>query len=152
MDKKELVSRNKEGRARTEKEILQMLDHPFLPALHAVIESSRWLCLLTELCPGGDLHVLRQRQPLKRFEESAVRSTSSADWRFDLFSQSFSLTISLLGFLVDGDDDKAGVISTAAVTVLRRVAAVLLRLFFYYYYIYFCNCRLVFFFFFFCWW
>ncbi|CAN1317405.1 Serine/threonine-protein kinase D6PKL2, partial [Linum perenne] len=114
MDKKELVSRNKEGRARTEKEILQMLDHPFLPALHAVIESSRWLCLLTELCPGGDLHVLRQRQPLKRFEESAVRSTSSADWRFDLFSQSFSLTISLLGFLADGDDDKAGVISTAA--------------------------------------
>ncbi|CAN1129597.1 Serine/threonine-protein kinase D6PKL2 [Linum perenne] len=73
MDKKELVSRNKEGRARTEKEILQMLDHPFLPALHAIIESSRWLCLLTELCPDGDLHVLRQRQPLKRFEESAVR-------------------------------------------------------------------------------
>ncbi|CAN1171474.1 Serine/threonine-protein kinase D6PKL2 [Linum perenne] len=77
MDKKELVSRNKEGRARTEKEILQMLDHPFLPALHAVIESSRWLCLLTELCPGGDLHVLRQRQPLKRFEESAVRFYAS---------------------------------------------------------------------------
>ncbi|CAN1294514.1 Protein kinase G11A [Linum perenne] len=74
MDKKELVRRNKEGRSRTEKEILEMLDHSFLPALHAVIESSRWLCLLNELCPGGDLHVLRQRQLLKQFEESAVSS------------------------------------------------------------------------------
>ncbi|CAI0398235.1 unnamed protein product, partial [Linum tenue] len=73
MDKKELVSRSKEGRARTEKEILEMLDHPFLPALHAGIESPRWMCLLTEFCPGGDLHVLRQRQPLKRFDEAAVR-------------------------------------------------------------------------------
>ncbi|CAI0544237.1 unnamed protein product [Linum tenue] len=77
MDKKELVSRNKEGRARTEKEILEMLDHPFLPALHAGIESPRWMCLLTEFCPGGDLHVLRQRQPLKRFDETAVRFYAS---------------------------------------------------------------------------
>ncbi|CAL1403980.1 unnamed protein product [Linum trigynum] len=77
MDKKELVSRNKEGRARTEKEILEMLDHPFLPALHAGIESPRWMCLLTEFCPGGDLHVLRQRQPLKRFDEAAVRFYAS---------------------------------------------------------------------------
>ncbi|CAN0916701.1 Serine/threonine-protein kinase D6PKL2 [Linum grandiflorum] len=77
MDKKELVSRNKEGRARTEKEILEMLDHPFLPALYAGIESPRWICLLTEFCPGGDLHILRQRQPLKRFDESAVRFYAS---------------------------------------------------------------------------
>ncbi|KAI4304732.1 hypothetical protein MLD38_040206 [Melastoma candidum] len=73
MDKKELASRNKEGRARTEMEILEMLDHPFLPSLYAAVDSPKWLCLLTEFCPGGDLHVLRQRQPLKRFEESAVR-------------------------------------------------------------------------------
>uniref|UniRef100_A0A2P2JQE5 non-specific serine/threonine protein kinase n=1 Tax=Rhizophora mucronata TaxID=61149 RepID=A0A2P2JQE5_RHIMU len=73
MDKKELASRSKEGRARTETEILAMLDHPFLPSLYATIDSQRWLCLLTEFCPGGDLHVLRQRQPFKRFEETAVR-------------------------------------------------------------------------------
>ncbi|CAK7329323.1 unnamed protein product [Dovyalis caffra] len=77
MDKKELISRSKEGRARTEREILETLDHPFLPTLHACIESQRWLCLLTEFCPGGDLHVLRQRQPLKRFEETAVRFYAS---------------------------------------------------------------------------
>ena len=73
MDKKELAGRNKEGRARTEREILEMLDHPFLPALYATIDSPKCSCLLTEFCPGGDLHVLRQRQPAKRFHESAVR-------------------------------------------------------------------------------
>nr|GMD69530.1 serine/threonine-protein kinase D6PKL2 [Ipomoea batatas] len=77
MDKKELASRNKEGRARTEKEILEMLDHPFLPTLYASIDSPKWSCLLTEFCPGGDLHVLRQRQPAKRFPESSVRFYSS---------------------------------------------------------------------------
>lgn len=77
MDKKELVSRNKEGRARTEREILETLDHPFLPTLYAFIDTQRWLCLLTEFCSGGDLHVLRQRQPLKRFEETAVRFYAS---------------------------------------------------------------------------
>ncbi|XP_076921120.1 protein kinase G11A-like [Bidens hawaiensis] len=77
MDKRELASRNKEGRARTEKEILEMLEHPFLPTLYASLESPKWSCLLTEFCPGGDLHVLRQRQPFKRFPESAVRFYAS---------------------------------------------------------------------------
>ncbi|KAK9170453.1 hypothetical protein Syun_002593 [Stephania yunnanensis] len=80
MDKKELESRNKEGRARTEREILQLLDHPFLPTLYACLESTRWFCLLTDFCPGGDLHVLRQRQPGKRFHESAVRFYASELW------------------------------------------------------------------------
>ncbi|KAH7561202.1 hypothetical protein ACOSP7_016167 [Xanthoceras sorbifolium] len=77
MDKKELASRSKEGRARTEREILQLLDHPFLPTLYASLDSQKWLCLLTEFCPGGDLHVLRQRQPNKRFDETAVRFYAS---------------------------------------------------------------------------
>ncbi|XP_030957746.1 serine/threonine-protein kinase D6PKL2 [Quercus robur] len=77
MDKKQLASRSKEGRARTEREILQMLDHPFLPTLYASIDAPKWLCLLTEFCPGGDLHVHRQRQPSKRFAESAVRFYAS---------------------------------------------------------------------------
>ncbi|XVF23383.1 hypothetical protein REPUB_Repub13aG0033700 [Reevesia pubescens] len=77
MDKKELVSRNKESRARIEREILESLDHPFLPTLYATLDCSRWSCLLTEFCPGGDLHVLCQRQPDRRFHESAVRFYAS---------------------------------------------------------------------------
>ncbi|KAJ8478600.1 hypothetical protein OPV22_022327 [Ensete ventricosum] len=77
MDKKELEGRSKEGRARTEREILEAVDHPFLPRLYACADSDRWSCLLTEFCPGGDLHVLRQRQPGKRFDEAAVRFYAS---------------------------------------------------------------------------
>lgn len=73
MDKEELAYRNKECRAGVEREILEMLDHPFCPSLYATLDCPRWSCLLTEFCPGGDLHILRQRQPEKRFEEVAVR-------------------------------------------------------------------------------
>jgi len=73
MDKEELVSRSKEGRAGTEREILEMLDHPFLPTLYTTLDTDKWSLLLTEFCPGGDLHVLRQRLPEKRFDEAAVR-------------------------------------------------------------------------------
>ncbi|KAJ0714818.1 putative protein kinase AGC-RSK-2 family [Helianthus annuus] len=77
MNKKEIASRNKEARANTEKEILQVLNHPFCPTLYASLDSPKWSCMLTEFCPGGDLHVLRQRQPCKRFPESAVRFYAS---------------------------------------------------------------------------
>lgn len=73
MDRNELEGRHKAGRAATEREILEALDHPFLPTLYASVESPKCWCLLTEFCPGGDLHVLRQRQPAKRFDERAVR-------------------------------------------------------------------------------
>ena len=39
MDKKELVSRNKDGRAKTERDILEILDHPFLPTLCATLDT-----------------------------------------------------------------------------------------------------------------
>ncbi|PSR98037.1 Serine/threonine-protein kinase [Actinidia chinensis var. chinensis] len=77
MDKEELESRNKEGRAGIERGILELLDHPFLPSLYATLDSPRWSVLLTEFCPGGDLHVLRQRQPDMRFHEAAVRFYAS---------------------------------------------------------------------------
>jgi serine/threonine protein kinase len=73
MDKKEMATRNKDSRARIEREILEMLEHPFLPTLYATLDSPRWSCLLTEFCPGGDLHVLRQQQPDRRFGEAAIR-------------------------------------------------------------------------------
>ncbi|KAJ9177961.1 hypothetical protein P3X46_009884 [Hevea brasiliensis] len=73
MDNEFLASRKKMSRAETEREILQMLDHPFLPTLYAHFVSDRFSCLAMEYCPGGDLHVLRQKQPNRSFSEQAAR-------------------------------------------------------------------------------
>ncbi|KAL3814999.1 hypothetical protein ACJIZ3_016267 [Penstemon smallii] len=73
MDKASLASRKKLTRASTEREILQLLDHPFLPTLYTHFETDRFSCLVMEYCPGGDLHTLRQRQPGKHFSEYAAR-------------------------------------------------------------------------------
>ncbi|KAE8706565.1 Protein kinase G11A [Hibiscus syriacus] len=73
MDKASLASRKKLLRAQTEREILQSLDHPFLPTLYSHFETDKFSCLVMEFCPGGDLHTLRQRQPGKHFTEQAVK-------------------------------------------------------------------------------
>lgn len=73
MDKSSLASRKKLVRAQTEREILQSLDHPFLPTLYTHFETEKFSCLVMEFCPGGDLHALRQRQPGKFFPEHAAR-------------------------------------------------------------------------------
>lgn len=73
MDKGSLASRKKLLRAQTEREILQSLDHPFLPTLYTHFETDKFSCLVMEFCPGGDLHTLRQRQPGKHFTEQAAK-------------------------------------------------------------------------------
>ncbi|GMH05070.1 hypothetical protein Nepgr_006910 [Nepenthes gracilis] len=77
MDKELLAGRNKLLRAKTEREILGLLDHPFLPTLYSHFETDKFSCLLMEFCNGGDLHVLRQRQPGKHFSEQAARFYAS---------------------------------------------------------------------------
>ncbi|KAK1581008.1 hypothetical protein Q3G72_002270 [Acer saccharum] len=73
MDKVSLSKRKKLLRAQMEREILQSLDHPFLPTLYTHFETDKFSCLVMEFCPGGDLHTLRQRQPGKHFLEQAVK-------------------------------------------------------------------------------
>ncbi|KAK4392087.1 Serine/threonine-protein kinase KIPK2 [Sesamum angolense] len=73
MDNEFLARRKKMPRAQTEREILRMLDHPFLPTLYAQFTSDNLSCLVMEFCPGGDLHVLRQKQPSRYFPEQAAR-------------------------------------------------------------------------------
>lgn len=74
MDKGMLAGRKKLLRAQTEREILGLLDHPFLPTLYSHFETDKFSCLLMEFCSGGDLHTLRQRQSGKHFSEQATRS------------------------------------------------------------------------------
>lgn len=73
MDNEFLGRRKKMPRAQTEREILRMLDHPFLPTLYSQFSSDNLSCLVMEYCPGGDLHVLRQKQSGRTFPESAAR-------------------------------------------------------------------------------
>ncbi|KAI3808688.1 hypothetical protein L1987_24646 [Smallanthus sonchifolius] len=77
MDKGMLVGRKKLIRAQTEREILSMLDHPFLPTLYSHFDTEKLSCLLMEFCSGGDLHILRQRQAGKHFSEQAARFYAS---------------------------------------------------------------------------
>jgi serine/threonine protein kinase len=73
MDKASIISRNKMARAQTEREILGLLDHPFLPTLYTHFETDKFYCLVMEYCSGGNLHSLRQKQPVKHFTEPAAR-------------------------------------------------------------------------------
>ncbi|XP_027120175.1 serine/threonine-protein kinase RHS3 isoform X1 [Coffea arabica] len=77
MDKGSLASRNKLLRAQTEREILSLLDHPFLPTLYSYFETEKFYCLVMEFCSGGNLHTLRQKQPNKYFSEDAARFYAS---------------------------------------------------------------------------
>ncbi|KAK6144511.1 hypothetical protein DH2020_021331 [Rehmannia glutinosa] len=73
MDKGIMLNRNKVHRACAEREILDMLDHPFLPALYASFQTKTHICLITDYCPGGELFLLLDRQPTKVLKEDAVR-------------------------------------------------------------------------------
>nr|AML78628.1 putative LOV domain-containing protein [Codariocalyx motorius] len=73
MDKGLMLNRNKVHRACAEREILDKLDHPFLPALYASFQTKTHVCLITDYCPGGELFLLLDRQPAKVLKEDAVR-------------------------------------------------------------------------------
>nr|AHZ63800.1 neochrome [Paraphymatoceros hallii] len=72
MDKAMMLHRNKVHRARAERDILAMMDHPFLPTLYASFQTKTHVCLITDFCPGGDLFLLLDRQPGKVLPEDAA--------------------------------------------------------------------------------
>nr|AML78332.1 putative LOV domain-containing protein [Nymphaea sp. BC-2016] len=73
MDKSTMLNRNKVHRACIEREIISMLDHPFLPTLYTSFQTATHVCLITDFCPGGELFALLDKQPLKVLKEDAVR-------------------------------------------------------------------------------
>nr|AML79143.1 putative LOV domain-containing protein [Bassia scoparia] len=73
MDKAVMLNRNKVHRACIEREIISLLDHPFLPTLYASFQTSTHVCLITDFCPGGELFALLDKQPLKFFKEESAR-------------------------------------------------------------------------------
>ncbi|KAH9330313.1 hypothetical protein KI387_002421, partial [Taxus chinensis] len=73
MSKEQLHQKNACKMAANEKEILSSLNHPFLPSLLTHFESENHTFLAIEYCSGGDINVLRHRQPSKTFSESTIR-------------------------------------------------------------------------------
>ncbi|KAH7279205.1 hypothetical protein KP509_37G010200 [Ceratopteris richardii] len=77
MEKDVMVKRNKVHRVCAEREILGMMDHPFLPTLYASFETRTHVCLITDFCSKGELFVLLDSQPKKIFNEDAARFYAS---------------------------------------------------------------------------
>ncbi|KAK6946557.1 Protein kinase domain, partial [Dillenia turbinata] len=73
MDKSVMMNRNKVHRACNEREIIAMLDHPFLPTLYTSFQTPTHVCLITDFCPGGELFALLDKQPMKMFKEESAR-------------------------------------------------------------------------------
>nr|ACT35017.1 phytochrome 3 [Coniogramme intermedia var. glabra] len=73
MDKSMMLHRNKVHRARVEREILGMMDHPFLPTLYASFQTKTHVCLIMDFCPRGDLFLLQDKQPNKTLSEESAR-------------------------------------------------------------------------------
>ncbi|XVF46428.1 hypothetical protein PTKIN_Ptkin03bG0025900 [Pterospermum kingtungense] len=85
LDKGVMLNRNKVHRACAEREILDMVDHPFLPALldslaffymktskselSISLQTKSYICLITD----GEHFMLLNRQPMKVMKEDAVR-------------------------------------------------------------------------------
>nr|AML79564.1 putative LOV domain-containing protein [Chrysobalanus icaco] len=73
MEKSVMLNRNKVHRACVEREIISLLDHPFLPTLYSSFQTSTHICLITDFCPGGELFALLDKQPMKLFKEESAR-------------------------------------------------------------------------------
>jgi serine/threonine protein kinase len=73
LEKQEMVDRNKMHRVRAEDEILSSVDHPMLATLFSSFQTKSSLYFLMDYCPGGELFELLQKQPGKRFPETAAR-------------------------------------------------------------------------------
>nr|AML79270.1 putative LOV domain-containing protein [Cercocarpus ledifolius] len=73
MEKSIMLNRNKVHRACTEREIISLLDHPFLPTLYTSFETSTHVCLISDFCTGGELFALLDKQPMKLFKEESAR-------------------------------------------------------------------------------
>ncbi|AET03431.2 putative protein kinase AGC-RSK-2 family [Medicago truncatula] len=73
MEKSVMLNRNKVHRACIEREIISLLDHPFLPTLYTSFQTDTHVCLITDFCPGGELFALLDRQPMKILKEDSAR-------------------------------------------------------------------------------
>ncbi|GLJ51704.1 hypothetical protein SUGI_1098890 [Cryptomeria japonica] len=73
MNRAHLESINKSTSIENEIDVLQLLDHPFLPTLYYSFEMDMYTVLVMDYCPGGDLYEVRNQQPGGFFSEKDTR-------------------------------------------------------------------------------
>jgi len=71
LKKKEMIIRNQVLHIKTERKIMEIVDHPFIIKLEYAFQNRHKLYLLTKFCPGGELffHI----QKIHRFNEEATK-------------------------------------------------------------------------------
>lgn len=69
LKKKHMIKRNQVEHIRTERSILEMIDHPFIIKLKYAFTNPQKLYIVMDYCPGGELFFHIQR--VERFNEEA---------------------------------------------------------------------------------
>ncbi|CAD7963861.1 unnamed protein product [Amoebophrya sp. A25] len=73
--KENIMKRNQVVHTKTERTVLDRVNHPFIVSLHYAFQTSRKLFFVLEYCPGGELFF--HLQAVGRFSESRARFYSS---------------------------------------------------------------------------
>jgi serine/threonine protein kinase len=69
LKKKHMIIKNQVEHIKTERKILELIDHPFIIKLKYAFQTPENLYLVMDYCPGGELFYHIQR--VERFNEEA---------------------------------------------------------------------------------
>ena len=71
LKKKAMIKRNQVAHIKTERKIMELIDHPFIVKLRYAFQNPQKLYMVMDYCPGGELFFHIQR--VERFNEEAVK-------------------------------------------------------------------------------
>ena len=71
LKKKAMIKRNQVNHIKTERKIMELIDHPFIVKLVYAFQTPQKLYMIMDYCPGGELFYHIQR--VERFNEEAVK-------------------------------------------------------------------------------
>ena len=71
LKKKAMIKRNQVNHIKTERKIMELIEHPFIVKLIYAFQTAQKLYMVMDYCPGGELFYHIQR--VERFNEEAVK-------------------------------------------------------------------------------
>ena len=71
LKKKAMIKRNQVNHIKTERKIMELIEHPFIVKLVYALQTPQKLYMIMDYCPGGELFYHIQR--VERFNEEAVK-------------------------------------------------------------------------------